>query len=306
MGKLSGNKAFIYILAILSMLFWGMSFVWTSIVFRYYNPITTIFLRLVISSLILFLVLIIFKKLEKIRRQDIGLFLISSLFNPFLYFLGENFGLKYTSPTISAVIIATIPVFTPVVAWFTLRERLLPVNIAGILISFAGIMIMLVNPDLSLNADPLGVALLFFAVVAAIGYSVLLKKLSERYSALAIITYQNMLGVLYFLPIFLVFDLDHFLQVQPDFTLVSSLIQLSVFASSLAYIFYTIVVRNIGISKTNVFTNTIPVFTAIFSYIFIAEMMGINKIAGIIIVISGVFLTQLGNKNNNGNYLGNY
>ncbi len=299
MGKLSGNKAFIYILAILSMLFWGMSFVWTSIVFRYYNPITTIFLRLVISSLILFLVLIIFKKLEKIRRQDIGLFLISSLFNPFLYFLGENFGLKFTSPTISAVIIATIPVFTPVVAWFTLRERLLPVNIAGILISFAGIIIMLVNPDLSLNADPLGVALLFFAVVAAIGYSVLLKKLSERYSALAIITYQNMLGVLYFLPIFLVFDLDHFLQVQPDFTLVSSLIQLSVFASSLAYIFYTIVVRNIGISKTNVFTNTIPVFTAIFSYIFIAEMMGINKITGIIVVISGVFLTQLGNRKNN-------
>lgn len=299
MGKISENKGFIYILAILSMLFWGMSFVWTSIVFRYYNPITTIFLRLVISSLILFLVLIIFKKLEKIRRQDIGLFLISSLFNPFLYFLGENFGLKYTSPTISAVIIATIPVFTPVVAWFTLRERLLPVNIAGILISFAGIMIMLVNPDLSLNADPLGVVLLFFAVLAAIGYSVLLKKLSERYSALAIITYQNMLGVLYFLPIFLIFDLDHFLQVQPDFTLVSSLIQLSVFASSLAYIFYTIVVRNIGISKTNVFTNTIPVFTAIFSYIFIAEMMGINKIAGIIVVISGVFLTQLGNRKNN-------
>ena len=284
------------------MLFWGMSFVWTSIVFRYYNPITTIFLRLVISSLILFLVLIIFMKLEKIRKQDIGLFLISSLFNPFLYFLGENFGLKYTSPTISAEIIATIPVFTPVVAWFTLRERLLPVNIAGILISFAGIMIMLINPDLSLNADPLGVALLFFAVVAAIGYSVLLKKLAERYSALAIITYQNMLGVLYFLPIFLIFELDHFLQVQPDFTLVSSLIQLSVFASSLAFIFYTIVIRHIGISKTNVFINTIPVFTAIFSYIFIAEMMGINKIAGIIIVISGVFLSQLGNKNSIGNY----
>ncbi len=302
MGKLSGNKTFIYILAILSMLFWGMSFVWTSIVFRYYNPITTIFLRLVISSLILFLVLIIFMKLEKVRKQDIGLFLISSLFNPFLYFLGENFGLKYTSPTISAVIIATIPVFTPVVAWFTLRERLLPVNIAGILISFAGIMIMLINPDLSLNADPLGVALLFFAVVAAIGYSVLLKKLAERYSALAIITYQNMLGVLYFLPIFLIFELDHFLQVQPDFTLVSSLIQLSVFASSLAFIFYTIVIRHIGISKTNVFINTIPVFTAIFSYIFIAEMMGINKIAGIIIVISGVFLSQLGNKNSIGNY----
>src|SRR5674476_1570261 len=102
------------------------------------------------------------------KRQ---MFLISALFNPFLYFLGENFGLKNSSATISAVIIATIPVFSPIAAFFFLKERLSMLNIGGMVISFAGVLVMLVNKDLSLNAAPLGLVCLGFAVVAAIVYS---------------------------------------------------------------------------------------------------------------------------------------
>ena len=283
----------IYPIAILSMVFWGMSFVWTSIVFKYYHPITTIFLRLVISSVLLIIFIFITGKAERLKKEDRGLLILSSLFNPFLYFLGENFGLKNSSPTISAVVIATIPVFTPLVAYYSLKERLSWLNIAGIIISFLGIGVMLVNPDLSLNASPPGIAFLLGAVASAVTYSVFLKRLAHKYSALTIITYQNILGVIYFLPLFLIFDFSYFITVKPNTELVSSLLQLSVFASSLAFIFFTMTVKEIGVSRANVFSNLIPVFTAIFSAIFISEIFTSTKIAGMAIVISGVMVTQV-------------
>ena len=172
----SGKSAYIYGIAILSMLFWGMSFVWTTIVFRYFPPITTVFLRLVISCLILFGGVFLFSKMEKVQRKDIKIFLVSAGLNPFLYFLGESYGLQMSSSTISAVVIATIPLFTPIVAYYTLKERLTRLNIIGLIISFAGILVMILNVNLTLNAAPIGILLLLFAVATAVMYSIFLKK----------------------------------------------------------------------------------------------------------------------------------
>jgi drug/metabolite transporter (DMT)-like permease len=201
--------------------------------------------------------------------------------------------LKSTSPTISAVIIAMIPLFTPLLAFFALKEKLSWLNISGIFISFLGIGIMLINPDLSLGASPAGVLLLLAAVASAVIYSVFLKRLTEKYSPLSIITYQNAIGVMYFLPLFLLLDFKSFIQVRPNLELIAALLQLAVFASSLAFIFFTMAVRELGVSRTNVFSNLIPVFTAIFSFIFISETFTVNKIAGMVIVISGVMITQV-------------
>ncbi len=279
------------------MLFWGMSFVWSKIVLNYYDPITTVLLRLIISSSILFLGLKLFGRLQKPKREDYKLFLLSALFNPFLYFLGENYGLKHSSPTVTAVIIATIPVFTPVVAYFILKERLTKLNIFGLIISFFGVLFMLINRDYSFSASPAGVTWLGLAVFSAVFYSVLLKKLAVKYDAFLIIAMQNLIGTIYFLPLFFIFDFDKFMQVTPNTELVTSLLLLAVFASSLAFVFFAISARELGISRTNLFANLIPVFTAIFSYFILKEHFELRKISGMAIVIFGVLLTQLNRDN---------
>jgi len=289
----NNRKIYIYILAILAMLFWGMSFVWTTVVFKYYTPVTTVFLRLLISTLLMFGGLKLAGKIEKIKRGDLRLFLWSSLLNPFLYFIGESFGLKYSSPTISAAFISMIPLIIPVVAFFTLREKLPKLSIAGLLISFGGIMMMLINKDMSLNATPGGIAFLTLAVTTAVWYSILLKKLTARHSSFFIIAVQNLIGTLYFLPVFLIFELPEFASVQPNFELVGSLLALAVLCSSLAFVFFAMSTKEIGVSKTGIMTNLIPVFTAVFSYIILDEYFSINKIAGIVVVIIGLFISQM-------------
>jgi len=275
------------------MLLWGMSFVWTAIVLEYYQPVTIIFLRLVISTIFLFSWVRLFQKKETINRKDYKLFFISALFNPFLYFLGENYGIKFTSPTISAVLIATIPLFASIIAYVKLKENFNWINIVGICISFAGILIMLLNKNLQLEASPKGVLALLIAVFSAVSYVVYLKILSTRYSPFFIIAVQNLIGLVYFLPIFLIFDFNQFISVKPDLTVIGSLFALAVLCSSFAFVAFTIATREIGVSKANVFANLIPVFTGVFSFFVIGEELNLQKILGIVIVVGGLFFSQI-------------
>ena len=288
-----GSPAYIYIFALLAMVFWGMSFIWTSIVFDYYPPITTIFLRLVISSTFLFIILAVSGFLQRIRREHFLLFLLSAIFNPFFYFLGENYGLKYSTPSISAVVIATIPLFTPFAAWFMIREKVSRLNIAGIMISFTGILVMLIKPDFSFATDPLGVILLLLAVVSAVIYSILLKRLTKHYTPVNIIAWQNLLGVIFFLPLFLILDFGEFISVVPDSRLLIALFSLAIIASSVAYVLFATTIKHIGVSRANVYSNLIPVTTVIASYFILDEIFTGRKVLGIVIVILGVFITQI-------------
>ena len=286
----------VYFYALTAMLLWGMSFIWSSVLLKYYEPVTIIFIRLVISSALLYAFMFVSGQKIKLERKDFFLVFLSALFNPFLYFLGENYGLKYSTPTISAVIIATIPLFSPVIAYITFRERLTPINFVGIAISFCGVILMLVTRSLSLVADVRGVICLFGAVFAALLYSVTLRKLTENYSAVLLVATQNLIGVFLFMPFFVLFELRTTISVTITAEVVTSMLLLAILASSVSFVFFAHSVKLLGMSKTNIFSNLIPVFTAIFSYILLSESFSPQKIAGIGLVIGGVYLSERSKK----------
>ncbi|MEI6576093.1 MAG: DMT family transporter [Bacteroidota bacterium] len=281
-----------YILALLAMVMWGMSFVWSKITFEYLGPLSTIFIRLTISSALLLVIWLLFYSKNIIKRKDLPLILISGFFSPFCYFIGESFGLVEVSSTIAAVIIATIPVFTPFMAYFFLKEKLSFLNFVGLLISFGGVIVMLLKNDLSFNASIKGVLLLGFAVFSALGYGVAVRKLTLKYHPVTIVTYQNLIGTILFLPFFLYFEIGHLNAVVWNTSLTTSLLCLAIFGSTIAFIFFTGSIRYLGISRANIFSNFIPVFTAVFSFILLSESITINKIVGMALVIAGVVLAQ--------------
>ena len=278
--------------ALAAMLIWGISYIWMKSLFIFLQPATILVVRLLISGLFLFVLLLITRKLEKIQKKHLPVFLLSAFFNPFLYFMGESHGLQRVSPTISAVIVATIPVFTPVFARIFLKERLSKLNIFGIVVSFAGVIIMLVTKDLSLTADPAGIMMLFGAVASAIVYGIVLKKLTLLYRALTIVWIQNIIGIFYFVPVALFKEFESLQTFQFQAEIVMPILLLGVFSSSLAFVFFTISVKNLGIARSNIYTNLIPVFTAIFSILVLSEMPDQKQWLGMALVISGVILSQ--------------
>ena len=287
------KKLFIYLSLILTMLFWSMSYIWIKIVYRFYNPISTVFLRLVIAALVQWIVVKGLKKLQHIEKKDIKYLVVISLFQPFLYFLCESYSLKFVSPTIAAVITSTIPLFVPVAAYFLLSEKLSRLNILGLGVSFLGILLVVVKDDYSLSASPLGLLLLFLAVGAGVGYTTSVKKMTAKYNPLTIVTYQNILGVFWFLPLFLSVDLQPFLKARPTAEALVSLVLLALLASALAFILYTTAVKELGASRSSVFSNCIPIFTAILSWLLLKEVLTLRTLIGILVVIAGLFISQV-------------
>ena len=287
------------------MIIWGLSFIWSSQTYKSLNPTATIFLRLVIATAFFSAILFSFRLNEKIRREHLKLFAIAALFEPFLYFIFEGYGLIYTSPIISSAIIAMIPLVTPVAAAIFLKERLSAMNIVGLIVSFTGVIVMLLNKDMEFSASPLGIMFLFLTVLVAVGYSIALIKLTHLYKPMTVTWMQNIIGMIYFIP--LVFIMEKFM--PSDFGNVRAyivpLVCLGIFCSAIAYALWAYAYSKLGASKANVYTNLIPVFTAIFSYIILifnrdnmdisdieAYELNVQKIAGIALVVGGLFLSQ--------------
>lgn len=283
--------------ALLSMIFWSFSFVWVKVVYEAYGPLTTVLFRLLISSALMLAFTFLTKKLQKLSKEDRKLFLLLAFFEPFLYFMGESYGLKYVSSTVAAVIVATIPLFSPIAAWYFYKEKLSRTNLFGLIISFFGVSLVVLDSSFQFTASPLGVSLEFLAVFSAIGYATVLRKMASKYNTVTIITYQNLLGAIFFAPFWAVFEMKDFLLIDFNPEAFWAIIKLAIFASTFAFILFTYSIRNIGINKSNTFINVIPVFVAIFAYFVLGDVLNFHQIVGICIVISGLFLAQINWKN---------
>lgn len=284
--------AVVYTAIILAMMFWAFSFVWIKVVYLAYGPLTTIFFRLIIASALMILITKFSGNLVKPRKKDIGKILLLAFFEPFLYFMGESYGLLYVSSTVGAVIIATIPLLSPVAASRFHGEKLSLRNLFGIIISLFGLTIVIFGTSFNLQASPIGIALEFIAVIAAIGYTVVLKGLTKSYNTTTIIAYQNIIGIFYFLPFWLCIEMNDFILIPFHREAFMAIIKLAIFASCFAFILFTYSVKNMGINKSSMFVNIIPVFTAIFAWFVIDEPLSTSKFIGIAVVIFGLFIAQ--------------
>jgi drug/metabolite transporter (DMT)-like permease len=104
---------------------------------------------------------------------------------------------------------------------------------------------------------------------------------------------QNIIGAVLFLPVFLIFEFRHFNSIQLTFSMFTPIIALAIFASCGAFILFAWSVKKMGITKANVFSNCIPLFTALFSFIILGEKLTVQNIVGMMIVIAGLFLSQM-------------
>ena len=96
-----------------------------------------------------------------------------------------------------------------------------------------------------------------------------------------------------FLPLFLIFDLHDFATAGHTFKALLNLGYLAIFGSSIAFILFNYSIKNIGATRTETFSNLIPVLTAVFAWFMLGEELGPKKVIGILVVLAGLFLSQI-------------
>lgn len=283
-----------YVAITIAMLFWGMSFVWTKQLLNAGFPVFTIvFLRLVIASIIFVTLFKLQHKLEKIQKGDWKWFFLLAFFEPFLYFIGEDFGMMFVEASVASVMIALIPIVVSITMHFAEGEALRAEFFIGTIVSVIGVFIMTFGFGGSLQVNFKGVAILMVAVLAAAGYSVMLSRMLKTYSPITVTTMQNLLAIPFYLPFVFIFDLRHWGGLVWSWSNVSSLLCLAVLCSSGAYMCYSFAAKKITVTKVSVFANAIPIVTLFCATLIGQETITLQKCAGVLLVVVGVVLSQM-------------
>lgn len=293
--KVKQSKLLIYIASTVAITLWGMSYIWTDKIIAQGIPIFYfVFVRILLAGIILFLFNTAYGRIKRIQKQDWPKFLLLAFFEPFIYFLCETFGLKLTgSPTISAMVIATIPIFSIGAGILFFKEKVSAVNITGILLSLVGIvMVAMSKGELGQNFV-WGIILLLIAVISEVGHASITKSLAGIYSSQIIVMYQFLIGSVYLLPLFLWKGLDDF---DPEVYLSADvwypLICLAILCSSLAFSLWVSTIKSLGVAKSSIFSALIPVAAAIIAWILGHEILNSRQWVGIVISTLGVVLSQ--------------
>lgn len=288
---------------LLSAAFWGSSFIFTKGLFEteqpYISTIIIVSLRLLIASLTFFPFLIITKKLEPIRKGDWLMMMLLSFWEPYLYMILETSGVSYVSGSLASIIIATIPLCVPFGMAVVFKEKLNPMAIVGVLLSLVGIVVMMINEEgggLHVEANPIGILFLVGAVFVAVVYTVVLVKVLGRYKPYTITAYQNLFGLIYFIPIVLVFERESLPMLSWSWEMWGRLAFLGVFCSTVSYVCFNIGIKSVGATAASVYNNLIPVFTLILAVAIGQESLTLTKVAGMAIVMLGLFLAQIKKK----------
>lgn len=285
-------RARAYVAIVPSMIFFALSFVWFKIANVSYGPLTIIFFRLAISSCLLLAFTRFTRQLVWPRRRELPLLCLLGFFEPFLYFMFESYGLQILSSTVAAVIISMIPLVSPLAAYLFLREGICWRHIVCVTVSLVGVALVVVQWGEGMTASPLGIALQFGAVCSAVAYTVVLHKIPRRLNILSVVLFQNVVGTALFAPLWLIFEYTPFMATPTDPQGLVAILKLSVVVSTLAFILFSYSVRMLGINRANMFTNVIPVFTALFAWQMLDETLTMQKSLGIAIVVGGLFLAE--------------
>ena len=300
--KLSSKKkmGLVYLVSILSITLWGMSYIWTDkLIAQNISVSYFIFVRILMAGVILLLFNLAGHRNLKIKRKDLPKFLLLALCEPFIYFFFESLGIKETgSPTISAMIIATIPIFSIGAGRIFFNEKITKTNYLGIFISLAGISLvtlMQMRGETRGQAPnmALGIIFLVIAVIAEVGHASITKSLSGNYDSPTIVMYQFLIGSIYLLPAFLYKGLESFdpvIYFSADVWL--PIICLALLCSSLAFSLWVSTIKSLGVAKSSVFSALIPIVSAIIAASIGRDIMNVWQWCGVFLCTFGVILSQ--------------
>lgn len=248
-------------------------------------------MRITIATLILFLFCGIRHELDRPTRKEWLLFTIAGIFQPFIYFILEAYGLQITqNPNTASLVLALGPLLSPFIAWLLIREHVTIYTFIGLFVSTTGIAIIVLIGQ-NLNFNPLGVTLLGLAAITTVLYCICLRKIDARFKPATIVFYIDLTSLMFFIPTWLIFDHSRNI-ITPSFTPLVSIFILAVFCSVVSYIFFCNAVRFIGVARANAFSNLIPALTPLCVWALDGEMISWNDYLGIFIVILGLFISQ--------------
>ena len=281
--------------AMTTITLWGMSYIWMDRLLEMEIPVEFFVpVRIALAGFLLFLLNKALRYDMAIRRKDWLKFLLLSLCMPFVYFVAETYGLKFTeSPTITSLIIATNPLFSMAVGLLIFEEKFSLLNGVGVFVTLAGLwMVTFTRTEIG-ELFYLGIFILFIAVISEVSQIAFTKSLSSTYKPSVIVMYQFLFGAVFFLPLFLTKGLAGFdAPLYLGWKVMYPTLSLAVLCSATAFTCWAFAIKHLGVAHVSVFLAVCPLLTAILAFLFGNERLSGLQWAGMAVAMVGIYLTQ--------------
>ena len=147
------------------------------------TPLVLLSSRFTISFVLLNLLLLTGRVRVNLWDKPLGKMFLLGLFQPIAYFLCENYGLRLSASTFAAVMISLIPIASLIFAAFFLCERPTALQCVCSVVSVSGVVLLSLLGSSEGTFSPAGCLLLVGAIVSAVGFNALSRKLAASVSA---------------------------------------------------------------------------------------------------------------------------
>ncbi|MEJ5292619.1 MAG: DMT family transporter [Candidatus Methanosuratincola sp.] len=283
------KKGSIYLLV--TVFFWGTSFIFVKIALDEVPPVTLALLRFAVAVPVLFLLMRNSESnhTEEGRKMEWGPLLFLGLTGVTMYHLFQNVGMGFTSASESSVIIASNPVFIALFSRILLDERLSRERVAGIIIAFSGVVFVLLRDGVAFsNSSFLGNVICLGAVFSWVAYSLYTKKRLLKSSAMEITAYSSLFGMTFLAPVAFAAEGLVVPSLPPSWL---SILMLGVFSSALGYLLWNKALSETTASEAGSYLFLIPVIASVSAFIFLGERLDALFLVGSALIISGLILS---------------
>lgn len=293
--NLRGTFVF-HFFAFVTVLFWGTSFVSTKVLLEYEFSAVQIFtIRFVVTYLILLLASHRKFRCENLKHELI--LFICGITGCTLYFWTENTALTLSSSSNVSLIVCTNPLLIMIFGGIIYKtERLCKRQVLGCLVTFVGMVLVVLNGKFVLKISPLGDFLAFGSALVWTIYSLVIKKLNGVYSTLFITRKVFFYGMLTSVPIMLVENSQvpwsNFALLVVSFNFLC----LTVFSSLFGYLIWNKVLKQLGTVLASNYIYAIPLVTIVTAILALGERITSVAILGAFAIVAGMVLAEIKKK----------
>lgn len=274
--------------AIFTILVWGSCFVLTKEMLTTYTAIQIIPLRMALAYVTLW---VLRPKTLKLPRKDELMFILIGVTGGSLYFFLQNTALSYTYAANVSILVALAPILTVILAQLFSRsgERLGKYVYIGAVIAIVGVVLVVLNGQLTFHLNPLGDFIALGAAFMWALYSILIKKYTEQYDNFLVTRRVMLWAFLTSVPLMLV--TDGMPDLRPLFTtprILLSWLFLGVFGNAVCFAIWNVAFKRLGVVITNNYLYASPFVTLAAGYLILHEEITLMSIIGAVLITAGV------------------
>lgn len=284
---------FIYhLVAFLTVCVWGTTFVSTKVLMiNGLSPAQIFTLRFAIAYILM--LAFSHKRLFADSWRDEGLMALLGITGGSLYFLSENEAMNFTTTTNTSLIVCSCPLFaTLLVRMFYKSARINTLQLLGSLLAFVGMGVVVLNGRFVLHLSPVGDALAFTACICWAIYSLLMKMVSERYSAAFITRKVFFYGVLTITPYYIIEPGMPAMEIFLKPAVIGNLLFLGCLASMVCFLTWNWCISKLGAVKATNWVYFNPITTMMAASLILGERITVYFLLGAACILAGMYLAE--------------